>query len=66
MVEGSVVRPGNCIRITAQLVHAASDEHLWAQAFERDVHDVLVLYADMSELIRDVALHRLFRRSEFA
>jgi TolB-like protein/DNA-binding winged helix-turn-helix (wHTH) protein/Tfp pilus assembly protein PilF len=51
VIEGSVVRSGDRIRITAQLVHAASDRHLWAQAFERDVHDVLALYADVSEAI---------------
>ena len=51
VVEGSVVRSGNRIGITAQLVHAASDRHLWAQAFERDMHDVLALYTDVSEAI---------------
>jgi TolB-like protein/DNA-binding winged helix-turn-helix (wHTH) protein/Tfp pilus assembly protein PilF len=51
VVEGSVVRSGNRIRITAQLVHAASDRHLWAQVFERDVHDVLSLYDEVSEAI---------------
>ena len=51
VVEGSVVRSGNRIRITAQLLHAASDRHLWAQAFERDVHDVLSLYGEVSEAI---------------
>jgi TolB-like protein/DNA-binding winged helix-turn-helix (wHTH) protein/Tfp pilus assembly protein PilF len=51
VVEGSVVRSGNRIRITAQLLEAASDRHLWAQAFERDVHDVAALYADAAEAI---------------
>ena len=51
VVEGSVVRSGNRIRITAQLLEAASDRHLWAQAFERDVHDVVALYADVAEAI---------------
>ena len=51
VVEGSVVRSGTRIRITAQLLEAASDRHLWAHAFERDVHDVVVLYADVAEAI---------------
>ena len=51
VVEGSVVRSGNRIRITAQLVQTASDRHLWAQAFERDVPDVVTLYADVAEAI---------------
>ena len=50
VVEGSV-EFRNRIRITAQLVHAASDRHLWAQAFDRDMHDVLALCTDMSEAI---------------
>jgi TolB-like protein/Flp pilus assembly protein TadD len=51
VVEGSVVRAGNRVRITAQLLDAASDRHLWAQAFERDMHDVVALYADVAEAI---------------
>lgn len=51
VVEGSVVRSGNRIRITAHLLEAASDRHLWAHAFERDVHDVVALYADVAEAI---------------
>lgn len=51
VVEGSVVRAGNRIRIAAQLVHAASDRHLWAQVFERDVHDVVTLYGEVAGAI---------------
>jgi TolB-like protein/DNA-binding winged helix-turn-helix (wHTH) protein/lipopolysaccharide biosynthesis regulator YciM len=51
VVEGTIVRSGNRLRITAQLVHAASDRQLWSQAFERDLHDVLTLYADVAEAI---------------
>jgi TolB-like protein len=62
VVEGSVVRSGDRIRITAQLVQAASDRHLWAQAFERDVHDILSLYADVSEAIA-TEIHGKIERS---
>jgi TolB-like protein/Tfp pilus assembly protein PilF len=51
VVEGSVVRAGNRIRISAQLVHAASDRHLWAQVFERDVHDIVRLYGEVAGAI---------------
>jgi len=42
-VEGSVVRSGNRVRITAQLIDAASDRHLWAHSYESDSRDVLTL-----------------------
>jgi len=50
IVEGSVVRSGNQVRVKAQLLDAASDRQLWAHAFERDVRDV-TLYADIAEAI---------------
>jgi TolB-like protein/DNA-binding winged helix-turn-helix (wHTH) protein len=43
LVEGSVVRSGDRIRITAQLIDARSDKHLWAQSFEGRLGDVLSL-----------------------
>jgi TolB-like protein/DNA-binding winged helix-turn-helix (wHTH) protein/Tfp pilus assembly protein PilF len=52
VVEGSVARLGNRMRITAQLVQAPSDRHLWAESYERDVSDVLQL---QNELARAVA-----------
>ncbi len=42
-VEGSVVRSGNRVRITAQLIDAGSDRHLWAHSYESDLGDVLTL-----------------------
>jgi eukaryotic-like serine/threonine-protein kinase len=52
VVEGSVARSGNRVRITAQLIHASSDTHLWADNFERDMKDVLAL---QDEVARDIA-----------
>ena len=40
VVEGSVLRSGDRVRITAQLIHAASDQHLWADSYERDLLSV--------------------------
>ena len=47
VIEGAVLRSGNRIRITAQLVEAASDRHLWAESYERDVVDVLAIQDDV-------------------
>jgi len=41
IIEGTVQRSGNCVRVTAQLIHGRSDKHLWAQSYERDLHDTL-------------------------
>jgi eukaryotic-like serine/threonine-protein kinase len=51
VVEGSVLRSGNRVRITAQLIHAASDEHLWAESYERDLRDVLSLQGEVARAI---------------
>ena len=63
VVEGSIVRSGDRIRITAQLVEAPSDRHLWAQAFERDVHDVVALYGEVAEAIGN-EIHANIDRTE--
>ena len=52
IVEGAVYRSGNRVRITAQLIDARTDHHLWAHAYERDLRDVLVL---QDEVARDIA-----------
>jgi TolB-like protein/Tfp pilus assembly protein PilF len=51
VVEGSVLRSGDRVRITAQLIHAASDEHLWADSYERDLSDVLKLQTEVAQAI---------------
>src|SRR5207247_2182933 len=54
IVEGSVMRSGDRVRIIAQLIEAASDRHLWAQSYERDLKDVLAL---QREVARDITAH---------
>jgi TolB-like protein/DNA-binding winged helix-turn-helix (wHTH) protein len=48
VVEGSVLRIGPRLRITAQLIHAASDRHLWAKTYEGDLQDVLTLQREVA------------------
>lgn len=52
VVEGSVSRSGNRVRVTAQLVDARADRHLWAEEYDRDLREVLSL---QSELAHDIA-----------
>jgi len=51
VIEGSVFRAGNRVRITAQLIHAATDRHLWAESYERDLRDVLALQSEVAGAI---------------
>jgi len=51
VVEGTVTRSAGRVRITAQLIEASKDHHLWARSYERDLKDVLSL---QDEIARDV------------
>ncbi|MGA7992153.1 MAG: protein kinase [Thermoanaerobaculia bacterium] len=51
VVEGSVSRADGKVRVTAQLIEAASDKHLWAQTYERDLRDVLALESEIAQAI---------------
>jgi TolB-like protein/DNA-binding winged helix-turn-helix (wHTH) protein len=51
LVEGSVMRYGDRVGIWAQLIHGASDRHLWAQGYEREAEDVLVLINEVARTI---------------
>ena len=51
IVEGTVLRSQGRVRIAAQLIHAASDTHLWAKQYEGDVRDVLALQSDVARAI---------------
>lgn len=52
VVEGAVVRSGDRVRISAQLIYAPTDMHLWAHSYEGGLHDVLAL---QNEVARDIA-----------
>jgi TolB-like protein/DNA-binding winged helix-turn-helix (wHTH) protein/Tfp pilus assembly protein PilF len=51
VVEGSVIRSGNRVRITAQLLEARSDRHLWAKAYNRDTRELMSLQQDVADSI---------------
>jgi tetratricopeptide (TPR) repeat protein len=51
VVEGTVSREGDRVRITAQLIQATTDRHLWAQSYERELRDVLVLQREVAAAI---------------
>jgi len=51
VVEGTVQRSGDRVRITANLLHAPTDRHLWAESYERDLRDVLALQDEVARAI---------------
>jgi serine/threonine protein kinase/TolB-like protein/Flp pilus assembly protein TadD len=51
VIEGSVLRSGDKVRITAQLIGAVPERHLWARSYERDLRDVLTLQSEVAQAI---------------
>jgi TolB-like protein/Flp pilus assembly protein TadD len=55
IVEGTVLRSGKRVRISAQLVNAATDKHVWAETYDRDLSDILALQAEVaSSIVREI------------
>src|SRR5262249_44738111 len=59
IVEGSVLRSGNRLRITAQLIQANTDRNGWADSYERDLGDVLKLQSEVAQAIAQKARAQL-------
>jgi TolB-like protein/DNA-binding winged helix-turn-helix (wHTH) protein/Flp pilus assembly protein TadD len=59
VVEGAVLRVGNRVRVTAQLIEASTDRHLWAETYERDLRDVLDLQDAIARAITNEVQLRL-------
>jgi TolB-like protein/Tfp pilus assembly protein PilF len=58
LVEGTVERVGDSVRVRVQLIQAATDRHLWAESYERKLGDVLLLENDLArEIARQVQVH---------
>lgn len=53
LVEGSVLLLGDRVRVTAQLIHGRTDEHMWAETYDRDLRDVFTLLSEVARAIAD-------------
>jgi tetratricopeptide (TPR) repeat protein len=53
LVEGSVIREGNRVRVHAQLIRGTTDEHFWSATYDREVGDVLLLEGDIAQSIAE-------------
>jgi len=51
VIEGSILRAGNRVRITAQLIQGSTDRRLWGESYERDLRDVLTLQSEVARAI---------------
>jgi len=51
LLEGSVRRVGNRVRVSVQLINADSDEHIWAEDYDRDLTDVFAIQTDLAQKI---------------
>ena len=53
IVEGTVARSGSRVRVTAQLIHASTDRHVWAKSYERELGDIFALQGELAQAIAD-------------
>jgi TolB-like protein len=53
IVEGSVIRDGTHIRVTAQLIRGATDEHFWSETYDRELRDALALESEIAQAIAE-------------
>jgi TolB-like protein/regulator of sirC expression with transglutaminase-like and TPR domain len=51
VLEGSVQRVGTRVRVTGQLIRAATDEHVWAKAYDRDLTDIFAIQSELAKAI---------------
>ena len=51
VIEGSAVRDGGRVRVTAQLIDARTDEHVWARSYDRSTTDMLTTQSELATLI---------------
>jgi TolB-like protein/DNA-binding winged helix-turn-helix (wHTH) protein/Tfp pilus assembly protein PilF len=66
VVEGSVLRSGDQVRITAQLIQASADKHIWAQSYEGEIRDTLVLQNRVARAIAEQIQVTLNRHEQAA
>jgi len=64
IVEGTVQRSGDSVRITAQLIYGPADKDLWANSYERDMRDVFALQRDVAEDVAKQVQARLMTRKQ--
>ena len=63
VLEGSVRKSGGRVRITAQLINAGNEEHLWADRYDRELHDIFEVQSDIATSVAGTLKMKLFSPS---
>ena len=66
VLEGSVRKAGNCVRITAQLIDGKTGDHVWAERYDRDLTDIFAIQDEISEAIVDALKIKLLPQEKRA
>ncbi len=66
LLEGSVRKAGNKVRITTQLIDAKNDRHLWTQSYDRDLTDIFAIQGDIAEQVAGALKIRLLSKEKEA
>jgi TolB-like protein/class 3 adenylate cyclase len=66
IIEGTVMREGDRVRITAQLIDARRDTHVWSDRYDRDLRDILALHSEVARAIAEQVRIELTREEELA
>src|SRR6266704_4418472 len=66
VVEGSVQRSANRVRVSAQLIDARNDTHVWAEKYDRDLADVFAIQSEIAQKIADQLQARILPREKIA
>ena len=66
LLEGSVRKAGNKVRITTQLIDAKNDKHLWAQSYDRDLTDIFAIQGDIAEQVAGALKVKLLSKEKEA
>jgi len=64
ILEGSVRKAGNKIRVTIQLVEAAQDKHEWSESYDRGLEDIFAIQSDISQNVAEVLKVQLFAKEK--
>lgn len=64
LLEGSVRKSGNRVRITAQLIEVKTDRHLWSQSYDRDLTDVFAIQGDIAEQVAEALRIKLLSKEK--
>ncbi len=60
LIEGSVRKTGNRIRVTAQLINASTDSHIWSSHYDKNLDDIFAVQSDIAEKVAEELKIRLF------